>query len=71
MAEVRLIIEKHRAVLTLIGKGDKVVDEEVWVFPSPMPRAEADDAAKDTFDDTCDYMNFMVHGLTEPPPEST
>ena len=69
MAEVRLIIEKHRAVLTLFGKGEKVIDEEVWVFPAPMPRDEADDAALDAFNDAYDYMNFLVHGLPDQPTE--
>jgi hypothetical protein len=70
MAEVRLTIEMHRAVLTLFGDGEKVIDEEVWVFPSPIRKAEATETARSLFDDAYDYMNFTVHGLPDFP-EST
>lgn len=60
---VELRVEKYRAVLTRRNEKGEVVDEEVWVFPNKLPRDERQNIAKETFDDTYDYLNFLVHGL--------
>lgn len=59
-------IEKRRAVLTLLKGDGETIDEEVWVFPSAMPKAEASDISREMFDDLYDFLNFTVHGLPEP-----
>ena len=61
---VNLRVEKYRAVLTLTNAKGEVVDEEVWVFPTDLPKDERRSTAKEVFDDTYDYLNFLVHGFT-------
>ena len=51
-------------MLTLTNAKGEVVDEEVWVFPTDLPSDERRSIAKETFDDTYDYINFLVHGCT-------
>ena len=61
---VNLRVEKYRAVLTLTNEKGEVVDEEVWVFPTDLPKGERRSTVKEVFDDTYDYLNFLVHGCT-------
>lgn len=61
--QVILHLENRRAVLTLANEKGEVVDQEVWVYPDPMRKSDIRSSAKDVFDDTYDYLNFLVHGL--------
>lgn len=61
--QVNLSLEKRRAVLTLTGANGEIVDQEVWVYPEPMRNKDVKDTAREVFDDTYDYLNFLVHGL--------
>lgn len=66
MPAVHLKIEKHRAVLTLESDDGKVIESEVWVFPTAMPKGEAKGTARAVFDDAYDFLNFCVHGNPGP-----
>lgn len=65
MPEVRLKIDRHRAVLHLLRDDGTVVDMEEWVFDPPLKRGESRGTARETFDDVYDYMNFVAHGIPE------
>jgi hypothetical protein len=69
MPEVRLKIDRHRAVLQLLRDDGTSVDTEEWVFDPPLARGEARGTARETFDDVYDYLNFVAHGLPEPESE--
>ena len=69
MPEVRLKIDRHRAVLQLLRDDGTSVDTEEWVFDPPLARGEARGTAHETFDDVYDYLNFVAHGFPEPEPE--
>jgi hypothetical protein len=62
MPQVRLQVEKYRAVLSLENDKGEVIDQEIWVFPSPMPKDDAKDMARDAFDEIYDTLNIQVHG---------
>lgn len=59
--EVRLIIAKREARL-LLKNGDKVIEDELWKFDSPMTSDEASDLAQILFHEGYDLMQYSVHG---------
>lgn len=61
--QVILDLEKRRAVLTLKSASGETIDQEVWVYPEPMRKGELKETGREVFDDTYDYLNFLVHGL--------
>jgi len=65
MAEVRLKIDRHRAVLQLLRDDGTTADKEEWVFDPSLERGEARGTARDFFDDVYEAMNYMAHGLPE------
>lgn len=65
MPEVRLKIDRHRAVLQLLRDDGTSVDTEEWVFDPPLKRGESRETARETFDDVYDYLNFVAHGIPE------
>lgn len=60
LAEINVAITKNGATL-VIRKGEAVVDEEIWSFPS-IGKTEAAEAAGILFDDAYDFLNACVHG---------
>lgn len=70
MPEVRLKLDRHRAILQLLRDDGTTVDSEEWVFDPPLRRGEARGTAIDTFDDVYDYLNFVAHGTPESESES-
>ena len=65
MPEVRLKIDRHRAVLQLLRDDGTAVDTEEWVFDPTLERGEARGTARDFFDDVYETINYMTHGLPE------
>lgn len=61
LAEVKLTIDAHGAMLT-VTRGDKPVDDESWSFGRRIGVSEAADVAKAVFDDAYDALNWMVNG---------
>ena len=60
-SEVRLIIAKNEARLTLTN-GDKVVEDELWKFDSPTTASDARELARILFDEGYDLMQFSLYG---------
>jgi hypothetical protein len=60
-SEVRLIIAKKEARLILTN-GDKVVEDELWKFDSPMTASDAKELARILFDEGYDLMQFSLYG---------
>jgi len=61
LAELRLTITAKQAELSLKG-GSKVVEEEVWTFPTKIRRGDAKDLAEVAFHDAYDLMQAAVYG---------
>lgn len=61
LAEVRLVLAPKEARLT-VRRGDAVIEDELWKFPSALSQTEAKEMASTIFSDAYDMMNFIVHG---------
>jgi hypothetical protein len=60
-SELRLIIAKKEARLILTS-GDKVFEDELWKFDSPMTASDAKELARILFDEGYDLMQFSLYG---------
>ena len=56
MPEVRLKIDRHRAVL-------QILRDDGTTFDPALERGEARGTARDFFDDVYEAINYMTHGL--------
>lgn len=45
-----------------VRRGDAVIEDELWKFPSALSQTEAKEMASTIFSDAYDMMNFIVHG---------
>jgi hypothetical protein len=63
MLQVVLTLTPKRARL-LIKRGDEIVEDEVWAFDEPAPKAELRDIAECVFHDSYDLLNHCCHGST-------
>lgn len=61
LAEVRLLIAAKEARL-ILTKGEKVIEDEVWVFDKKISATEAKELADAAFHDAYDLMQYAVHG---------
>ena len=64
MYSVTLTLTTKTARLT-IKRGDDVVDDEVWKFNEPAPKAELRDIAECVFHDSYDLLNYSCHGAVQ------
>jgi hypothetical protein len=64
MWSVSLILTTKSARLTL-KRGDDVVEDEVWKFDEPAPKAEQRDIAECVFHDCYDLLNYSAHGSAQ------
>jgi hypothetical protein len=61
LAELRLTITAKQAELS-VSAGSKVIEQEVWTFPTKVRRADAKDIAEVAFHDAYDLMQSAVYG---------
>ena len=61
LAEVRLVVAAKEARLVL-KHDDKVVEDELWKFDTPVSRTEAKELIGVAFADAYDLMQHAVHG---------
>lgn len=61
MLTVTLVLTPKSARLVL-KKGQEVVEDEVWKFDEPAPKAELKDIAECVFHDSYDLLNHCCHG---------
>lgn len=60
-AELRLIVSTKELRLMLLH-GTEVVEDEVWVTKSQIPKSDAKELCKALFDDAYDLANTALNG---------
>lgn len=61
MIQVSLTLTPKAARL-VVKNGQETVEEEVWKFEEPAPKAELKDIAECVFHDSYDLLNHCCHG---------
>jgi hypothetical protein len=64
LADIRLTIAASEARLVL-KRGDKHIEDEVWVFSGKLSRSAAADISEAAFHDLYDLIQYAVHGDDE------
>lgn len=61
IAEVRLIVATKETRLMLLH-GSDVVEDELWVMKSPIPKSDAKELCQALFSDAYELANTAING---------